>query len=79
MCWNVKEMKALGREYPELGKLAARDAKRFRHSMEEEWDALGESAGMWYDFGKEDFRNFVSRKKVATDLIGFLRQEEERR
>lgn len=74
MCWPIEEMKALGKEYPELEKLATVDAKSEDIDMDEQWDALGEAAGMWYDYGLEDFQNMQARRNVAIDLIGFLKK-----
>ena len=79
MCWAVEMMRALGGEYPELRKLALKEAKADNVSSDEEWDELGEAAGMWFDYGTEEFQNPEARQKVATSLISFLREQEERR
>jgi len=79
MCWPVEEMKTLGNEYPELGRLALREARHDGISIDEELDALGEAAGMWYDYGLEEFQDTDARRKVAMGLISFLRQEQQRR
>jgi len=76
MCWPVEEMRALGEEYPELERLIAWQAGEWDTDMDEARDELGESAGMWFDYGLEDFQNPQARRNVALKLISYLRGEQ---
>ena len=75
MCWAPEEIQKLESEYPELGRLVAWQAKAWDTSKDETRDELGEAAGMWYDYGTEDFDNPTARRDVALSLISYLKQE----
>jgi len=72
MCWPVHMMQQLGREYPRLRHLVKLTAKKHGVTLEEEWDELGEAAGMWYDYGPEDFQDPKARRRFALSLMSFL-------
>jgi len=68
-------METLESEYPKLKPLVAWQARTWGVNKDEAREELGECAGMWYDYGAEDFNNPAARRNVALSLISYLKEE----